>query len=253
MKILVIPDIHEAPNLDEVEAAIAAHAPDLTVFLGDYFDSWDDTPADAGRTAEWLANSLKVPKRQHLFGNHDLPYYVPRIPVLGCPGWDILKYREVCRFLDDGDWGKLTLHHWEADWLFTHAGWSNVYCPDGLTSDLKRQFLDDQVKLAWNWLSSSARGDASPAENDASWVWALGRARGGDARAGGLTWCDVSEFSRVRGINQVFGHTTGQLRNLSPGPDQAWVIDTKNKAGVRHCLSITDGVVEVHDIRARPS
>ena len=86
MKILVIPDIHEAPNLDEVEAAIAAHAPDLTVFLGDYFDSWDDTPADAGRTAEWLANSLKLPRRQHLFGNHDLPYYVPRIPVLGCPG-----------------------------------------------------------------------------------------------------------------------------------------------------------------------
>jgi predicted MPP superfamily phosphohydrolase len=150
MKMLVIPDIHEAPNLAEVEDAIAAHSPDLTVFLGDYFDQWGDTPADAGRTAEWLANSLKLDKRRHLWGNHHLPYYLPGVRALSCPGWTSRKYQEAKRFMGEADWQRLTLHHWDGDWLFTHAGWSHSHCPGGLSIAQKQEYLDEQVKLAWS-------------------------------------------------------------------------------------------------------
>ncbi len=68
-RIVVIPDIHQAPNLGQVEAAITRERPDLTVFLGDYFDRSGDQPRDAGRTAERLKHGLELnalPERMQL-------------------------------------------------------------------------------------------------------------------------------------------------------------------------------------------
>ena len=58
MKIVAVPDLRQAPNLDQVEDAIANEVPYLTVFLGDYFDNLWGTPEDAARTAKWLIESL---------------------------------------------------------------------------------------------------------------------------------------------------------------------------------------------------
>ena len=85
-KIFVCPDLHEAPNLDEVEAAIWREAPSRTVFLGDYFDQFYDTPDDAARTARWHKGSLAEPNRVHLWGNHDLAYGFPNMRVRSSPG-----------------------------------------------------------------------------------------------------------------------------------------------------------------------
>lgn len=51
MKLLAIGDIHQAPNLEQIETEISRMAPDRTIFLGNYFDQWGDTPEDAPRTA----------------------------------------------------------------------------------------------------------------------------------------------------------------------------------------------------------
>lgn len=76
-KILAIGDIHQAPNLEQIEATIARENPDRVIFVGDYFDQWHDHPDHAAKTARWLKQSLADPKRVHLLGNHDLHYLWP--------------------------------------------------------------------------------------------------------------------------------------------------------------------------------
>lgn len=246
MKIVAVPDIHQAPNLDQVEKVVRSENADLTVFLGDYFDQIFDDPGDAGRTAEWLANSLKQPNRIHLFGNHDLPYRFPYNLTVQCPGWTAEKHAEVERFMSESEWAKLKLLHWEGDWLFTHAGWSKQlwkrpnrpHYPGTMSLIGKKLFLDDQVRLAWEAVGKQTK----------TWVFGRGQLRGGNDKIGGLTWCDAHEFKSIPGVNQVFGHTPGKIRNLSKGPEQAWVIDTTTRAGVQNCLVIVDGVVSSRDV-----
>ena len=68
MKLLIIPDLHEARNLDAVENALRREQPTRTIFLGDYFDQFGDTPDDASRTARWLKASLAETNRVHPLG-----------------------------------------------------------------------------------------------------------------------------------------------------------------------------------------
>jgi Calcineurin-like phosphoesterase len=245
MKIIAVPDIHHSPNLIQLESAIADEAPDVTVFLGDYFDNWNDTPADAARTATWLAESLALPNRVHLFGNHDLPYRFPGNRVFSCPGPTQAKLDEIQQVVGAEDWAKLKLAHWEGDWLFTHAGWSRQHCHGSArhkrSDPLERhqRYLDNQIARAWE----------AAALEERSWVFANGFYRGGEAECGGLTWCDVREFESIPVINQVFGHTPLRApQNLSKGPEQAWAIDTNVGGGVRTIARIVDGVVSFREI-----
>ena len=93
-RILSVGDIHNGPNLDHIDKAIARERPDLTVFVGDYFDQFGDGPEHAYRTAKWLKNSLAEPDRIHLWGNHDLAYWEP--VHFRCPGYTPEK-REAIR------------------------------------------------------------------------------------------------------------------------------------------------------------
>ena len=244
-KIVVIPDIHEASNLDRVEAAIGREKPDLTVFLGDFFDQWDDTPRDAGRTAEWLAHSVEKPNRIHLFGNHDLPYAYPECRALKCPGWTTEKQEAVKIHLPEMAWASLKLAHWEGDLLFTHAGWSRNCTP--VDSELfkdPKAFLDDQISSAW----------AKIPDGGFHWVFLAGRGRGGANPCGGLTWCDLREFRTIPGVNQVFGHTPG---NLGPIPNEYgvenWVCDTTDRRqGVRNYLLVANNSITAHRLDGIP-
>jgi hypothetical protein len=244
-KIVVIPDIHEANNLARVEAVISREAPDLTVFLGDFFDQWDDTPRDAGRTAEWLAQSIKQPNRVHLFGNHDLPYAFPECPAFKCPGWTPQKYEATRGYLSETAWTSLTLAHWEGDLLFTHAGWSrNSIRAESALPKNPRAFLDDQISEAWSKLPSGGY----------HWVFLAGRGRGGPNSCGGLTWCDLHEFSTIPGINQIFGHTPGNL-GIIPNEYgvENWICDTSDsRRGVRHYLLVAHDSITPHWLDGTP-
>jgi hypothetical protein len=123
MKILAIGDIHNGPNLRQIEAAISRQSPDLTIFLGDYFDQWSDTPEDVRRVAEWLRESLQQSSRVHLWGNHDLPY-----ALLGnCPGWSQAKQEAVQAVMPPDSWKPLRLWHVFEPWVFSHAGLSRSH------------------------------------------------------------------------------------------------------------------------------
>jgi hypothetical protein len=243
-RILVVPDIHQAPNLEEVEAAIARERPDLTVFLGDFFDQWDDTPLDAGETAEWLSQSIKQSNRVHLFGNHDLPYAYPGCKGLVCPGWTSEKYQAVKVHLSESDWTSLKMAHWERDLLFTHAGWSKSCTPvDSRLFQKPQLFLDQQIAEAW----------AEIPHGGFHWIFLPGRGRGGLTPCGGLTWCDLREFRAIPGVNQIFGHTPGNLGLVSRDHGtENWICDTSGPTGVRNYLIVDENAVHAFALNGTP-
>ena len=87
MKTLIVPDIHN--KIIEAESIIDHERPDNIVFLGDYFDDFNDSPIIAQQVAEWLKQSLKKPNRIHLIGNHDICYMTNGDQK--CSGWDGAK------------------------------------------------------------------------------------------------------------------------------------------------------------------
>ncbi len=239
MNIVVIPDLHQSHNLDQLEQTIARECPDLTVFLGDYFDQYGDSPSDAGRTAEWLQHSLRQPKRIHLWGNHDLPYCYPENPVVRCPGFTREKFEAIQSHLGEPDWQKLRLYHWEGHRLFSHAGWSKHWFNPSPAAAEPRGNLAAHEQEAW---------EALRAQRD-HWIFDCGIRRGGCLWAGGLIWCDIREFEPIPGIDQFFGHTPGTLGRYVPGNrSNNWCLDTTDRAGLHHYLVIDGDRVDVRRI-----
>jgi hypothetical protein len=236
-KILAIGDIHQAPNLEQIEATIARESPDRVVFVGDYFDQWHDHPDHAARTARWLKQSLADPKRVHLIGNHDLHYLWPEA---ACSGFTWDKHRFIQHVLTPSDWDRLELSHYEDGWLFTHAGLSRPYAP--LTKDVftPMQSLALEANEAWHCLW----------RRQSHWIWN----KGVDPKSpvGGLLWCRVGrDFIPVPGLNQVFGHTPQKEPLLLLGQNSRnWCIDTSAVTGPSFALVIEDGrerVIAIED------
>ncbi len=202
---LIIPDLHH--RWEQAEKIISSVGADDILFLGDYFDDFNDTPDMVRATAEWLQDSVTKPNRIHLFGNHDQHYAFPYRPFQ-CSGYEQWKYFIIQDMLDSKVWDKLKWYHFlDEVWLLTHAGLHNLNVPDEVTKERKdrpkfinelSQYLDAEIHKGFNYGASGA----------GSWVFNAGCARWGSQRVGGITWCDFNqEFFPVRGINQIMGHT----------------------------------------------
>lgn len=120
MKSLIVPDIHN--RFQRAEDIIAREADvDEIVFLGDYLDSWDDSPEEMRDTLTWLQRSCSNAKRIHLMGNHDVSYVDE---AFRCSGWTAAKQR-VFSQSDFGrvqGWRRLRPWYETQGWLLSHAG-----------------------------------------------------------------------------------------------------------------------------------
>jgi hypothetical protein len=202
MHTLIIPDIH---NKQEFLKDVLLQFKDLPkIFLGDYFDSYDDTPGLNEQTAIWLKESLKDPLNIHLMGNHDFGYRYTKNPSTRCSGWSPLKCDIINEVMTREDWNKLKYFHYDSrsSFYFSHAGLSehifNVYPFDGITPlKIQLQLNEAKEQLLHN------RG-LHP-------VFDVGHARGGRRKTGGLLWLDYEyEFNPIANVNQIFGHTHGE-------------------------------------------
>ena len=123
MKTLVIGDIHQ--KIDQVEKIISDWT-DQIIFIGDYFDDFNDTVEDARRTAQWLKQSLQRPNRVHLMGNHDYNYRIRPPGAYYCTGFTLEKYEAINLELSISDWKMIKYFHHEKDdtttYWFSHAG-----------------------------------------------------------------------------------------------------------------------------------
>ncbi len=75
MKILIIPDVHGSHEWEMVKRLPATDY-DYVIFLGDYFDSWENEWPDQGENFKSICDFVREDKvhRKLLLGNHDWSY-----------------------------------------------------------------------------------------------------------------------------------------------------------------------------------
>ena len=174
---LIIPDIHD--RIDQLKRIDRQFGHDLPrIYLGDWTDSFNQTPDNRDATLRYLAQELGTPNRTFLWGNHDWHYSPAREFV--CSGYRNETFEAIQELLPV-DWESyFTFHHEAAGWLLSHAGFNKP--PSSFTTgEMAHQ---------------------------------VGTSRGGDSKEGGPLWLDWNrEFVGLNpGIpyhmNQIVGHTT---------------------------------------------
>jgi hypothetical protein len=202
MRTLIVADLHH--RVDEAEKIIKLEKPDQTIFLGDYWDDFNDTPEMVTHTTEWFSWSVDQPNRIHLFGNHDLSYFNAKF---ACSGWEQWKTFIISDIVSNKDWEKLKTYYFlDNTFLLSHAGLHKLHVPDyiiSLRGDRNAFYKELDIFL------QQASEVGFKANSNISWIFNAGKARGGYFQnVGGLTWCDFErEFYPIVGLNQICGHT----------------------------------------------
>jgi hypothetical protein len=229
MRTLVIADVHH--RISAVDGMLTqAGKCDSVAWLGDWFDDFNDSPADAVRMAEWVACRMADhPEDIFLLGNHDSHYRFPYRWNM-CSGFGGEKLRAIEPIMRDR-WDNFFLCAEVNGWLLSHAGFH-------------RSLADPIRGLDPLWLveQEGAALQQAGAGNPHRWMQA-GWYRGGDYPVGGPTWLDWDEeFEPIPGVNQIVGHTPHDepKRKQIAGSDN-WCLDTHSA----HFAVIENGVVTV--------
>jgi len=187
---LIIPDVHTKFGL--AETIIEKEKADEVVFLGDYFDNFDNYES-AHQTAVWLKESMSKPHRIHLIGNHDLSYAREEWKFK-CSGYEIEKDNAIKSV--GIVWGQLWQFVWVDDWLLTHAGLSNEFYK------AYAKYGEDVNKFLSRMCEDDILRDT---------LYSVSGFRGGNDEHAGIVWCDWREFDAIPGVKQIFGHTVGNI------------------------------------------
>ena len=204
-KTLVIPDIHL--QWKKAEKIIAHEGADKIIFLGDYFDAFEETDNDNLITAQWLIESLGKPNRIHLMGNHDISYAIPHRSYK-CSGYSVYKDYQINSVLKENDWKKLKLYTWSDGFLMSHAGVHSYFYEKYISSEKENEKMPSEFKAWLESICEDAMADACK-HRPAAKILQAGMSRGGNELVGGIIWCDSREFTPIPGIDQIFGHTPG--------------------------------------------
>jgi predicted MPP superfamily phosphohydrolase len=203
MKCLIVGDIHQ--KIDLVEKHIAGWT-DKIIFIGDYFDNFNDTPEQAREMADWLKDSLKKENRIHLMGNHDYYYRVPMGKSGICSGFTSQKYEIINSILDFSDWNLIKYFYHEKyedlDYWFSHAGISSHWFRHPVLG-ISTEIVDKKVQEAQNDIEAQ-----NYESNFAKRINAVDWYRGGRHPRGGLLWNHWPTAELHKGVVQVLGHTT---------------------------------------------
>jgi hypothetical protein len=210
MNLLIVGDIHH--RIDRAEYICKKFPDHKKIFIGDYFDDFNDTLSDAQRTAFWLKESLNKEDRVHLFGNHDFPYYVNSSdgPLkVFCSGFSRGKLAVIERILSPEDWGKLKYFHHENGWFFSHAGFTQHWWADPLSGEVTLDRINTVLEESLIQLKSGQEPDA---------IWAADFFRGGRHRYGGILWNDWNNLAHIPNFWQVVGHTPNNHISVREDP-----------------------------------
>ena len=209
---LIIPDIHHKVELVE---RIRANYPGMpAIFLGDYFDDFDDTPADMKGTCEWLKSAVENCDDEFLLGNHCFGYVSYELGVRWgfCSGWEPAKQQVFHQYFP-GD----TLLKSSA-WISRFQGWLISHA--SLTRKLYRSFSKRNTSeevLEWvNDAENALMGRVAHA------AFVAGIERGGPAKSGGILWCDWQVFEPIRGIRQIV-ETLPPTKSATKKAPFAWI------------------------------
>lgn len=237
--LLVIPDVHL--RLDRLKDVLQAWGGrGRVIFLGDFFDDFDDSPETNADMAHFLKEAI-LGNKDHtvIMGNHDLHYHPQCPPQLRCSGFSEEKMKAIDRVLTLEDFRKF---HWateEGGFLFTHAG---------LHPRLLPAFAESEPRKLAQWINSSCRNALDTGDIHEPLLRA-GYIRYGSQPVGGVIWMDFREYEHIAGVRQIFGHTPLR-RHLTTGPDEeaSFCIDTHLKCvGVVHPSNREFQVIDFDD------
>ena len=266
MKLLIVPDIHN--RVQWAENILAVYPGHVAVFLGDYFDSYHDTPSVARQTAEWLRYSLHQPGRIHLMGNHDLPY---RWKHMNCPGYHSTKGIEARKVLSQDDWARVGLYHIittrqpARPLVLSHAGFTlaNLFgvddardvAPGGRLEFLRSRSQQDYLRE----ICKNGEAALRAAHEQRGHFWFNQGTRMGHRNVGGPFWLDRHAMNhQLPGIDQIVGHTQVQTPQCQYVPNKAhptskvWFIDCGGAcAATVDTQIVEDGGMKIETIPVR--
>ena len=233
MKTIIISDLHNRVNwIENMLLSPLLNPYDRVLFLGDYFDDFNDTIEDVTNAAKWLKQSIKKPNRIHLTGTHDIWYRFPHNRFIAASGNTEKKAYAIRSIMTQDDWNKLYLYHYEQNFLMSHAGTHlnliseyvfdhqdlfNKYIINQELHLTTQEIIDKVIKPACEEaLNRVQQGYSHP------WLDA-GTVRGGRQSVGGITWLDwIYEFKPIPGINQIVGHTELYI------PEEKYIKSSRN-------------------------
>jgi len=202
------------------------------VFLGDYFDDFDDNIFEVTAMAKWLVENIDNPNYTFLCGNHDFHYMVPR-GKLYCSGFATWKYETIEQIVHKETWDKLRFFYNIDDIWFSHAGITNYWFEHpvlGLNVNVINETIQDAIK--------SLHSDPSKL----GCLWAADRYRGGMHKKGGILWNDWRNSDFIPNTLQIVGHTpnnniefkekkeiNSSLINVDTHLNEIMILDTDTK------------------------
>lgn len=203
MKTLIIPDIHN--KIIRAETIICSEDADKVIFLGDFFDAYNDTLEDTELTALWVKKKMEDPKYHFIWGNHDIWYGFPWNKYLSCSGNSTTKANVINKILGREHWDKFQPYLWEQGFFLSHAGLNkrtlNSLNPEFVERDASLEEVEEILSTNWNRDKSNLMVGFDTILFQAGWD------RGGRAPSGGLNWGCWSVFRCVPGMKQIVGHT----------------------------------------------
>lgn len=198
-------------KISRVEKILNDNDFDVLISLGDWFDDFNDTPADNEKTAKFILNLYKEygEKFIWLLGNHDVPYVYPEVNrSYWCSGNTPEKLKEISRvFKRKLNRNLLKLSHVInipklKPIVLSHAGIHVVQFKQSLyVAGIPEITVEDILHRCEQALMNCMVGIPDA-------FLSAGPARYGYAPIGGITWLDWNmEFVPVKGLSQIVGHT----------------------------------------------
>jgi predicted phosphodiesterase len=204
VKTLIIPDVHLKINKLDRILALEGNQADQIVFLGDFFDAYNDTVWRNMAMAHKLNDLAQNDKIIFLYGNHDL-HYLWENDFVRCSGFSWDKYRAIKPTVEAKTVQKFKWFHvlGDNDILLTHAGLH----PNHWNTRIQGEKPKDKHEIV-EWLTHHCDlATQSLIGNGDNWVFRAGLSRGGRQKYGGIVWNDADDFNPSPKIGQIFGHT----------------------------------------------
>jgi len=122
VKICALPDVHGSDNWRK--ASVLLDAFDKMIFLGDYFDAWENKwPSQMNNAKKIIQLKKEYPHKVFLcWGNHDTSYYLNE----QCSGYQLEHAADIEEFLGNNK-DLLESACVFDNWIFCHAGVSAAW------------------------------------------------------------------------------------------------------------------------------
>jgi predicted MPP superfamily phosphohydrolase len=196
MKIICVPDIHQSNHWRKL-LKIDLNTIDKIVFLGDYFDNWENEWPYQGENFENIIQFKKdsPDKIDVLFGNHDTSYLLDE----RCSGYQHYKAKAIKEMIEDSIELMQVISVYD-NYIFSHAGVSYKWMRCAGIKDINKiNKLFKERPNFFRWVGPDNYGD--------------------NANEGPLWIRPESLYqTSVKGYNQIVGHTEAGLLRYNQSP-----------------------------------